>query len=179
MDENLGDVIAPNTLRIERLLAATPERVWAHLVEPEKRIRWFCGGDRIPDTVGASFEMRFNHFRITDEKPPAKYARFDGSQPDLVGVERVLEFDPPRRLRITFTGETVSEVTFELTPEGVSTRLVITHKKLPNRAEMLNVGGGWNSHLGILEDELAGQKHRAFWSEHARIAAALELKIPQ
>lgn len=178
MEENLGDVIAPGTLRIERLLAAKPERLWAHLIEPEKRQRWFCGGDRIPDRIGASFAMAFNHCRITDEKPPPEYARFDGSQPDLVGMETVLEFDAPRRLRITFTGEAVSEVTFELTPEGDSTRLVITHEKLPNRAEMLNVGGGWNSHLGVLEDELAGQKHRAFWSEHARIAAALENKIP-
>ena len=181
--ENFGQVLSPDTLRIERVLNAKPEKVWRHIVDADKRIRWFCGGDTIPDQPGAVFKMAFNHARITDEKPPEKYKRFDGTQPDYVATERVLAFEAPYMLKISFDSDeqkgTSSEVLFELKPEGDRTRLILTHSKLAKRADMIDVGGGWNAHLGVLEDEFAGRRNKDFWSEHARIVAALEKQVPK
>ncbi len=159
------------------------KKVWSHLVDASKRIRWFCGGDDIPADVGATFRMAFNHARITDEKPPAAYARFDGTQPDLIDTATVLESDRPRRLRMTFgsggDGQPPSEVTFDFTPQGDSTLLVITHEKAPNRKELIGYAGGWNAHLDILADEIASRPHSPFWTNWARYKAEMETKAPQ
>lgn len=180
--DDLARVLSADTVRVERVLKAKPDRVWSYLVEAEKRKRWFCGGDDIPATPGVAFKTAFNHANITDEKPPEKYKRFDGTQPDLVFTEFVLEYDPPRRLRTGFGGagdQSPSEVLYELKPEGDYTRLVITHSKLPSRGDMVGVGAGWNSHLDVLEDEFAERRNKDFWTKHARYSAALEEKIPK
>ena len=74
-------------------------------------------------------------------------------------------------------GESDSEVTFELEREGDKTRLVLTHRRLPNRGEMVDVAGGWHTHLVVLEDILAGRRPRPFWSNHARNEADYEGRI--
>lgn len=74
----LADILSPDSLRIIRVLAAPPERVWAHLAEAQKRSRWFCAGDDLTG-VGQKFELHFGHHRITDEPPPEKYKRFDAA----------------------------------------------------------------------------------------------------
>jgi uncharacterized protein YndB with AHSA1/START domain len=175
-----AEILSRDSLRIERIIAAPPQRIWDHLVDPVKRARWFCAGDSLRD-VGQGFELHFNHHRITDEPPPERYKRFDGTQPDLISKGQVLAFEPPRLLKFAWEeseGEP-SEVLFELMPQGDATRLVITHSKLPNRKELIGVGGGWNAHLGVLEDELAGRPHRGFWSDIARYEAELERIVPK
>jgi uncharacterized protein YndB with AHSA1/START domain len=176
----LAEILSGDSLRIERIIAASPQRIWDHLVDPEKRARWFCAGDTLSD-VGQEFELRFNHTRITDDKPPEKYKSMDASQPDFVSKGRVLAFEPPRLLKFAWSESEgpPSEVLFELAPHGDATRLVITHTKLPNRKELIGVGAGWNAHLGVLEDELAGKPHRAFWADIVRFEADLERIVPQ
>jgi hypothetical protein len=49
--------------------------------------------------------------------------------------------------------------------------LVLTHRRLPNRNEMLSVAGGWHTHLGILADRLAGREPERFWSKIERLEA--------
>lgn len=175
----LADILSPDSLRVTRVLAAPPDRVWAHLVEAHKRSRWFCAGDDLTH-VGQKFELHFGHHRITEELPPEKYRRFDGTQPDLVSHGQVLAFEPPLLLRFAWFDDPhePSDVTFELSADGGGTRVVITHAKLPNRGELIGVGSGWNAHLGVLEDELAGRKHREFWSDIARFEEQLERLIP-
>jgi uncharacterized protein YndB with AHSA1/START domain len=178
--EKLADFLSSDSLRVERTLPAPPERVWSYIVDANKRTRWFCAGDDLIG-VGQKFELHFNHFRITDEKPPEKYKRFDGTQPDYVSTGKVVAFEPPRLLRFAWNEENgePTDVTFELSPQGAGTHLVITHSKLPNRKELINVGGGWNAHVRILEDELAGRPHRGFWSDVARFEVELEQAAPR
>lgn len=176
----LADILSRDSLCVTRVLAAPPERVWAHLVEAQKRARWFCAGDDLTG-VGQKFELHFGHHRITDEPPPEKYKRFDGTQPDFISHGEVLAFEPPRLLRFSWfesSGEP-SDVTFELSPDSAGTRVVITHAKLPNRGELIGVGGGWNAHLNVLEDELDSRKHRGFWSDIARFEEELERIVPR
>jgi uncharacterized protein YndB with AHSA1/START domain len=175
----LAQILSRDSLRIERVIAAAPQRIWDHIVDPEKRARWFCAGDTLSD-VGQDFELRFNHTRITDDKPPEKYKSMDGTQPDFVSKGQVLAFEPPRLLKFAWEESEgkPSEVVFELAPEGNAARLVITHSKLPNRKELIGVGAGWNAHLGVLEDDLAGKPHRPFWADIARCEEELERIVP-
>ena len=56
-------------------------------------------------------------------------------------------------------------------------RLVVTHSKLADRGMMVDVGGGWHTHLAILEDVLNGVEPRPFWSSHAQFEKAYEAQI--
>ena len=72
-----------------------------------------------------------------------------------------------------------SEVTFELSPRGDQVALIITHRKISNRAELLDIAGGWAVHVGILEDLLAGRTPRGFWSTHARLVEEYSRRFPE
>jgi len=173
IDKTYGTSPAPQTVRLERLLPATPERVWTYLTDPEKRATWFAGGP-IEPRVGGKAQLLFKHSNFTDETPPEQYK--EASNCDRHGT--VLKWDPPHVLAYTW-GES-SQVEFELTPRGEKTLLVITHSKLPNRSHMLGVSGGWHAHVDILEDRLNGvMTPRPFWSNHARLKGEYDKRLPQ
>ena len=54
----------------------------------------------------------------------------------------------------------------------------ITHRKLANREELLSVSGGWDVHVGILEDVLTQRTPRGFWSTHAQLEAEYGRRFP-
>ena len=70
-----------------------------------------------------------------------------------------------------------TEVTFELTPRGADVLLVVTHRRLPDRKGMVSVAGGWDAHVGILDDVLNGREPRPFWSTHARLEKEYEKRL--
>mgnify|MGYP003693898175 CR=1 FL=1 len=66
-----------------------------------------------------------------------------GQRPPGFGDEhrmqsRNIEFDPPRRLAITWQGS--GDVSFELEPGGNKVLLTVIHRRLPDRATFLKVG---------------------------------------
>ena len=71
-----------------------------------------------------------------------------------------------------------SEVTFELTPREDCVLLVLTHRRLGERATMLSVASGWHTHAAILLDSLDGRAPRGFWTTHARLETEYERRIP-
>ena len=161
-----GEITAPDTVRFERLLPGPIERVFSYLVDGEKRALWLASGAMEP-RVGARFAMRFRHSELSDEpgEPPEAYKPYEG------GIDspnhRVTQCDPPRLLAFTWDdGETPSEVVFELSEAGDRVRLVLTHRRLPDRAEMRNVAGGWHSHLAVLALRLEGKAPPNFWTLH-------------
>lgn len=173
------ELISGDSVRIERVLAAPRERIWEHLVDPAKRSRWFCAGDELRD-VGQRFAFGFNHTRITPEQRPGSPPR-DPNEPDFVSHGEVIAFEPPRLLKFNWEQKPgkLSEVMFELTPQGDGTLVVITHTKLPTREDVVNIGGGWNAHLDILADELAARTHGPFWTNHAAYAEVMEARVPK
>ena len=81
---------------------------------------------------------------------------------------KVTRCEPPRLLSYTWNEKEgsveSSEVTFELTPRDSDVLLVLTHRRLGDRAAMVGVGGGWHTHLGILIDRLNGVEPGPFWT---------------
>jgi uncharacterized protein YndB with AHSA1/START domain len=163
-----ADTITPQQLRFERLLPASVETVWQYLVEPELRARWFMGG-AIDPRPGGAIEMVFDHDNLSDgDAPmPEKYAANRGKRWN----ETIRRIEPPHLLAISWDGGDTGEVVFELEPVGDATRLTLTHSGLRGPADAKNFGGGWLSHLAVLEKRIAGEHVENFWALHAEAEA--------
>ena len=158
----MGTIVDANTVRFERLLPGPIERVWAFLTESEKRGKWFASGE-LELRVGGKVTLFFRHADLSpyNETPPDKYKQFAN------GVEStglIMACEPPRLLSFIWGDKPDdSVVTFELTPRGNDVLLVLTHRRLRDRDEMINVAGGWHSHLSVLADHLYGRTPQHFW----------------
>jgi uncharacterized protein YndB with AHSA1/START domain len=167
---DFGEMIARDTLRIERTLPGPIERVWSFLVDSDKRGRWLASG-AIELRPGGRVHHDFHNSALgtPDERAPAKYASVE-HEAHFVG--RVLECEAPRLLAYVWGDD--SQVRFELTPVGDAVRLVVIHSLVPNRDQALSVAGGWHAHLDILHDVLRGVAPTGFWARHARLEAEYE-----
>ena len=156
--------LGTDAIRLERMLDAAPETVWRYLTEAGLREQWFMGGtDARP---GSEFELVVDHDKLsTDDVPyPETHECFKGA----VWSEKVIRFDPPRLLETTFQGGKNGTVTYELSEEGGRTRLVLTHSGIASPTGAQDFGGGWTSHLAVLQEKLAGRSVRNFWELHAQ-----------
>lgn len=154
--------VAPDTIRLERLLDAPPETVWRYLTEAELRQQWFMGGSDA--RAESEFELLNDHDNLSDDDVPypADYAEFKGR----LWSERVLRFEPPRLLQTTFMGGKNGQVRYELSEELGKTRLVLTHSGIVSGTSAQDFGSGWNSHLTVLQERLAGRSVKNFWALH-------------
>lgn len=171
-----GVVLESGAVRFERLLPGPIERVWAYLTEGDKRATWFAGGD-FDLRPGGEAKLLFKHSQITGEAPPERYREMNEN--GIWGTERIMRCEPPHLLAFTWgaQNEPDSEVTFELAETGDKVRLVLTHRQIASAVSMRNFSSGWHIHLGILEDILASQPKRGFWSEFDRLEAEYGKRI--
>lgn len=162
-------MVAPDTIRLERMLDAPAETVWRYLTEAELRSQWFMGGTDA--RAGGEFDLVVDHDKLSDEVVPypESYAAFKGT----VWSEQVIRFDPPQLLETTFQSGKNGTVTYELFSEGERTRLVLTHSGITSGTGAQDFGSGWNSHLTVLEERLAGRSVRNFWALHAQSKEAV------
>jgi len=162
--------VAPDAIRLERQLDAPVETIWRYLTEADLRSRWFMGGT---DATGVGeFDLLVDHDRLSDDANvpyPESYAAFKGA----VWTEKVTRFEPPRLLETTFQGGKNGTVTYELFPEGEKTRLVLTHSGITSGTGAQDFGAGWNSHLTVLQERLAGRGVKNFWEVHAQSREAV------
>ncbi len=161
---DFGVVAAPDAVRFERLLPAPIERVWTFLTDADARGTWFASGD-MELRVGGRVTLHFRHANLSspDETPPARFADMATSGHTMLG--RVTRCEPPHLLSFTWGDEEpLSEVTFELSPHAGGTRLVLTHRRLGTHDEMVDVAGGWHTHLTILAARLEGRTPRGIWT---------------
>lgn len=166
-----GTLIEPATLRIQRLLPGTVDRVWAYLTEGELRRQWLAAG-RMEMKVGSTFELVWRNHELTD--PPGK--RPPGFAEEHRMQSRIVALDPPRRLTMTWQGG--GDVTFELEPRGSKVLLTVTHRRLTDRAVLMKVGPGWHTHLDVLAARLAGNEPEAFWDTWSRLQKDYEKRLP-
>ena len=138
-------------VKVERTIPASPATVFRALTTPELFARWMgpAGSstrvDQMDAVEGGSIEFRVS-------MP-------DGTEASLRGVYRHL--DPPRRVVHTWGDAVdgaghVSTVTYELSPEGEGTRLVLTHVGVPPE-DLERVDGGWGhvlDNLAVLAADL-------------------------
>ena len=135
------------TLRLERLIAATPETVFALWVDPAQLIRWWAP-DGFVASVDALETMPGGRWRVILRGP-------DGAGPSMSGVYRVVE--PPRRLAFSWAWdgengarghESEVSVNFDAVPGG--TRLVLVHQGFEGQPARNRHNNGWTSALNNL-----------------------------
>ncbi len=167
--DKYGTVIAPNTIRFERLLPGPIERVWAYLTESEKRAKWLASGS-MDLHVGGDVELFWLHTNLDTTKPddpPEKYKNGHTMKAKITRCE------PPHVLGYSWgaRADALSEVVFELSKRGTEVLLVLTHHRLPNQNDLLGVSGGWHAHLDTLVEHLNGRTASTFWGRHDALAA--------
>lgn len=153
---------APDTIRMERMLDAPIETVWRYLTEAELRAEWFAGGSDA--RADGELDLLFDHDQLSAEDIPypEEYAKYKGA----VSHEKVVRFEPPRILAFTFGEGKEGVATFELFPDGSRTRLLLTHSGIQSGTGAQDFGSGWNSHLAVLQEKLAGRSVANFWALH-------------
>jgi uncharacterized protein YndB with AHSA1/START domain len=169
--EAYGTLIEPTTLKIQRLLPGPIERIWAWLVESDKRRKWLAAG-KMELKVGAPFEFVWRNDELTN--PPGK--RPDGFDAEHRMPGHITALDPPRRIAFTFQNDT--EVSIELEKQGSNVLLTLTHVRLPNRGFMLGVSGGWHAHLDVLVARINGEEPMPFWDNIAKLRTEYERRLP-
>jgi uncharacterized protein YndB with AHSA1/START domain len=166
-----GVLTEPATLKIQRLLPGPIERVWAYLTESDLRRQWLAAG-QMEMKVGAPFEFVWRNDELTN--PPGQ--RPPGFPDEHRMQSRITELDPPRKLAITW-GST-GGVSFELEPEGNEVLLTVIHRRVPDRATLLNASAGWHMHLDILVARATGNEPEPFWDGWSRLRKEYDRRMP-
>jgi len=168
-----GELIAPMTVRIERLLPGPIDRIWSYLTDSELRGKWLATGD-MPDQPGAKVELVWRNDDLSGRNE---------QRPEGVPAERrmaceVIRAEVPRLLVLGW-GASGSEVTFELSPQGAEVLLTVTHRRLPDRDNLMGVSAGWHAHLDMLVGVLRGGELPLFWANWARLRGEYDQRLPQ
>ena len=178
--DSLGAFLAPDTVRLERLLPGPIERVWRYVVDDEKRRLWLTGGGgEIDLKVGGKVHMILDNRRFAEpgDLPPPKYAQLAGES-HIRG--HVTACEPPYLFAYLWDhgAEEPFEVTIELEPRGDKVLLVLTHARATVRGELVAVSAGWHTFLDILEARLADEKAPSYWRRMGELEARYENTFP-
>lgn len=166
-----GRLTGPMTLTIQRLLPGPIERIWAYLTKSELRRKWLAAGE-MGMKPGTSFEFVWRNAELNDPPSP----RPEGHSEEHRLVCEITEFEPPRRLAITWGRS--DGVVFELEARGQRVLLTITHRRLPDRETMLMVGAGWHAHLDVLVARVNGEEPAPFWDTWRRLRDEYARRLP-
>jgi len=136
----------PSTIRLHRVLQATPERVYRAFLDPDAKAKWlppngFTGKvHHIDARVGGSYKMSFTNFTT------GKSHSFGGQYLELVPHERIHytdRFDDPN-----LPG--AMEVTVNLKKVSVGTEVNITQEGVPDVIPAEACYLGWQESLALL-----------------------------
>lgn len=145
--------MSDTTLRIERVIDASPERVFAAWTSREAMEHWYQDGPgwtvrvvEVDPRVGGRYHVEFG----PDGEPP------------YVEIGEYLEIEAGSRIvmseSLTHDGDTMwasTRVTVELHDESGKTRCVLTHEGFPSRERRDDASGGWPGFLDRLERYLS------------------------
>lgn len=169
-NDQYGQFTTPAEVRLVRTLPGPIERVWEYLTDPEKRARWLAAGPMEP-RKGGKVRLKFQHSQLApDETPPAEHKPCHDQGEFMDSI--VTRWEPPRVLAYTFGDSGASEVTFELTPQGESVLLVLTHRASgTDVAAISGYAAGWHTHVDLLIAQLEGAPRPPFWPRWAKLKA--------
>lgn len=162
---------AEQTLRIERLLPGSLERVWAWLTEPALRAKWLADGPMEP-RVGGRAELVWRN----DDLAPPPAERPEGVPAENRMSCTITAWEPPQRLGFTWAGS--GGVTFDLAPRGDRVLLTMTHARVEKRSSLLATAAGWHTHLDILEAVAEGRTPPRFWPSWTQLRTTYEALLP-
>ena len=135
-----------NTVRLHRVLRATPERVYRAFLDPAALAKWLppngytCNVHHLDPKVGGTYKMSFTNFGT------GKSHSFGGTYLELVPFERIRytdKFDDPN-----LPGEMVTTIT--LKKVSVGTELNIVQEGIPPAIPAEACYLGWNESLMLL-----------------------------
>ena len=136
----------PSTLRLHRVLRATPERVYRAFLDSEALVKWvppngFTGKVHHMDArVGGSYKMSFTNFTT------GKSLSFGGEYLELVPHERIRysdKFDDPNLPGLM-------QVTISLKKVSCGTEVNITQEGVPDIIPAEACYLGWQESLALL-----------------------------
>jgi uncharacterized protein YndB with AHSA1/START domain len=156
-----GKLIDDDTVQFERVLPGSIDLVWEYLTVPDRVATWLAHAD-IEPRRGGSAKLEWDDWS-TDAPPP------DGAKHwTATGV--VTRWDPPRALAYTWNqpGEPESEITYELTPRGNETLLVLTHRRLQKKVRHM-YAAGWHAHLDLFATRLEGGERGDFIGDYKNL----------
>src|ERR1035438_311594 len=142
----IEEIIMPNTVRLHRVLRASPERVYRAFLDADAMAKWlpphgFTGKvHQMEERVGGRFRMSFTNF------PSGKSHAFGGEFRELVPHERLRYtdvFDDPN-----LPGEI--HVTVSLKKVSVGTELSIVQEGIPDVIPAEACYLGWQESLILL-----------------------------
>jgi uncharacterized protein YndB with AHSA1/START domain len=176
MNDSYAEVIAPGSVRVQRVLPGPIERVWSYLTDSTLRGQWLASGE-MDLRLGGRVELKFKHAELSPAPDPIP-ERYQDMKNGHTFFGKITQLDAPRLLAYTW-GESYgdSEVAFELTPQGEDVLLTITHRELKGSGEMASVAGGWHTHVAILIDRLNDRTPPGFWTVHAKVEAEYEKRF--
>lgn len=171
-----GRMVSAHGIAFKRRFAADRAALWDHLVEPDKRARWFCGGST-GKAAGEEIVLDFDHRQLSDSAPPDKYA----AEQQATHRGRLHAYDPPERLAFSWLepgGSQSSEVTIMLseTSEGECV-LELDHTGLADREMLIGVLAGWHAHLDLLAEVLGGERRSDFWTRDLQLEAEYARRV--
>ena len=143
----------PNTIRLHRVLRATPERVYRAFLDPDAMAKWlppngFTGKIHQMDArVGGSYKMSFTNFST------GKSHSFGGTYVELTPHERLRytdKFDDPN-----LPGE--MHVTISLRQVACGTELSIVQEGIPAVIPVEFCYVGWQESLALLANVVEPQ----------------------
>ena len=136
----------PSTVRLHRVLQATPDRVYRAFLDPDAKVKWlppngFTGKVHHMDArVGGSYKMSFTNFTTGSSHS------FGGKYVELVPNELIRyidSFDDPN-----LPGE--MNVTVTISKVSVGTELNITQEGIPDAIPAEACYLGWQESLTLL-----------------------------
>jgi uncharacterized protein YndB with AHSA1/START domain len=143
-------------VRLQRTIAAPPDRVYRAWLDPDLLARWMAPGAL--DVTRAEVDERVGgHFRIWHASAEGDVGGFEAELLELVPGERIAfrwGFVGPDRLSGP-TYDSLLTITLREAPDG-ATELTLVHERLDELAAALpevadNVGRGWEAALDKLE----------------------------
>ena len=167
-----GVLTDPATVRVQRLLPGSIDRIWAYVTESDLRRRWLAAGEMTLQ-VGAPFELVWRNDELND--PPSH--RPDGFEEEQRMQCRITELDPPRHIAFTW-GDKGGSVSIDLAPQGDRVLLTLVHRLLPEGPMRIGITAGWHVHLDILAAQARGIEPPAFWDEWLRLRDVYAARNP-
>ena len=172
-----GELLDESTVKFERVLPGPIERVWGFLTESDKRAQWLCGGD-VETTVDGKVDMHFHNTSLSSDDDIPRPQKYRDMPEKMSFAGKVTRCEPPYILEHTWDfGEELSEVCYRLKEEGDKVRLVLIHRRLESTNTVLDVSGGWHTHLNLLVDVLASHKLRPFYKMQLQLESEYSQRL--
>ena len=148
--------MSTNTVRLHRVLRATPERIYRAFLDPDAMVKWlpphgFTGKVHHVDArVGGTYKMSFTNFSSGHSHS------FGGEYLELVPNERIRHAD--RFDDLSLPGEMRTTITFKKV--SVGTELNVVQEGIPEVIPLEACYLGWQESLALLallvEPEIPG-----------------------